>query len=444
MATPAPAPEPAARGLKRALGLWGLILYGIIVIQPTAAMSPYGLVSVKAHGHVVSCLLLVMIAMVFTALSYGRMARAHPTAGSAYTYVTEEIHPLPGYVTGLAMAMDYVVNPLICTIFASKLMLNYVPQVPYAIWAIVFAATFTGLNLVGIRTTARINAALAAFMGAVILLIVAAAIRYIRQMPALPPGFFTRPFYDPVTFRWRDFMEGTSAGVLTFIGFDGISTLSEEVENPRRNVLLATVLTCVATGVLGALYVYPAQLAWPETTFPDQDTAYVYVAGRIGGPMLFGLLNATLLVATIGSGIASLLGAARLLYGMGRDGALPERFFGYVSENGEPRNNVLLVGAIALVGAYVVSFDLGVSLLNFGALVAFLGVNAAAFVRYVVRERQHTISMIAPPVIGFLSCLAIFVSVAGKATIAGGAVLGIGLLYGMFVRRSLSLGRLES
>jgi putrescine importer len=437
MSTPTP-------GLKRALGLWGLILYGIIVIQPTAAMSPYGLVSVKAHGHVVSCLLLVMVAMVFTALSYGRMARAYPSAGSAYTYVSEEIHPLPGYVTGLAMAMDYIVNPLICTIFASKLMLNYLPAIPYAVWVVVFAATFTALNLVGIKTTSRINAVLAAFMGAVILLIIAAAVRYILRMPSFPPGFFTRPFYDPATFNWRDFMEGTSAGVLTFIGFDGISTLSEEVENPRRNVLLATVLTCVATGVLGALYVYPAQLAWPESTFPDQDTAYVYVAGRIGGPVLFGLLNATLLVATIGSGIASLLGAARLLYGMGRDNALPRRFFGYVSHNGEPRNNVLLVGAIALVGAYVVNFDLGVSLLNFGALIAFLGVNAAAFMRYVVREKERTISMIVPPVLGFVSCLAIFASVAAKPMIWGVAILAAGVAYGMFVKRSFSLGRLES
>jgi amino acid transporter len=453
MANPAPvaassSPEHGAPGLKRALGLWGLVLYGIIVTQPTAAMSPYGLVGSKAQGHIVTCMLLVMVAMVFTALSYGRMARAYPSAGSAYTYVSQEIHPLPGYVVGLAMALDYVINPLICTIFASKLMLNYakdyLPWAKYEVWVVVFAVLFTALNLVGIKTSAKINAVLAAFMGGVILIILVAAIRYLLHQPSFPPGFFTRPFYDPETFSLAGLKGGLVAGVLTFIGFDGVSTLSEEVENPRRNVLLATVLTCVATGVIGALYVYPAQLVWPESTFPDVDTAYVWVAGRIGGPWLFHLVSATLLVATIGSGIAALLGAARLLYGMGRDNALPKGFFGYVSEDGEPRNNVLLVGAIALVGAYFVNFDAGVSLLNFGALVAFLGVNASAFMRYVVREKQRTFGAIVPPVLGFLTCLVILASVADKTMYWGCGILGAGLLYGLLVKRSFSLGRLET
>jgi len=188
---------------------------------------------------------------------------------------------------------------------------------------------------------------------------------------------------------------------------------------------------------------------WPESTFPDVDTAYVYVAGRMGGPVLFGLVNFTLLVATIGSGIGALLGAARLLYGMGRDNAIPRRFFGYVSENGEPRNNVLFVGAIALLGAYAVelkwmSFGLGVDLLVFGALVAFMGVNAAAFMRYVVRDKHRTISMIAPPVLGFLCCLVIWFDLSRPAKIWGFSLLGLGLAYGMFIKRSFSLGRLET
>src|SRR6476659_9561265 len=133
--------------LRRSLTLWDLILYGIIVIQPTAPMPAYGVFSNAGQGHVVTSILIAMVAMVFTALSYGRMARAYPSAGSAYTYVSEEIHPLAGYVTGLAMAMDYIINPLICTIFASKLALNYLPGVPYGVWAVIFAGTFTALNL---------------------------------------------------------------------------------------------------------------------------------------------------------------------------------------------------------------------------------------------------------------------------------------------------------
>jgi amino acid transporter len=314
-----------------------------------------------------------------------------------------------------------------------------------------FAFLLTGLNLVGIKTNAKINAGLAAFMGAVIVVILIAAARYVTNLPAIPEGFFTRPFYDPETFELGALWTGTSVAVLTYIGFDGISTLSEEVENPRRNVLLATVLTCLVVGVLAALQVYAAQLVWPETSFPDVDTAYVHVTGRMGGPALFGLVNATLLIATIGSGMGALLGAARLLYGMGRDDALPRGFFGFVDARGVPRNNVLFVGAIALIGAYLVefglmSFALGVELLNFGALIAFMGVNAAAFIHYVVRGRQRSPGMVLPPILGFAMCFYLWISLGLKAKVWGFTWLAAGVLYGIYVRRRsgrLSLGEMS-
>ncbi|HEX6740084.1 MAG TPA: APC family permease, partial [Vicinamibacteria bacterium] len=401
--------------------------------------------------HVVTAILIAMVAMAFTAFAYGRMARAYPSAGSAYTYVSREIDPVTGYLTGWSMAMDYILNPLICTILCSKLIMNYVPGVPYAAWAVFFAGLFIGLNLVGIKTNSRVNAALAIFMGAVILWILVAAVRYVMNLPTWPAGFFTRPFYDPQTFDLSALLGGTSIAVLTYIGFDGISTLSEEVENPRRNVLLATVLTCLLTGVLAALQVYAAQLVWPESTFPDVDTAYVHVTGRMGGPLLFGVVNATLLIATVGSGMAALLGAARLLYGMGRDDALPRGFFGFVDSRGVPRNNVLLIGGIALVGAYLVefglmSFSLGVELLNFGALIAFMGVNAAAFMRYVVREKQRTVGMVVPPILGFALCAYLWYSLGWKAKVWGFAWVLVGVLYGLYVKRRsgrFSLGEMS-
>src|SRR5262249_13302292 len=159
-------------------------------------------------------------------------------------------------------------------------------QVPYVVWAVFFAALFTALNLVGVKTNAKINAGLALFMGAVIVIVLVAAVRYILGLAVYPPGFFTHPFYDPATFDSKALFTGTSLAVLTYIGFDGSSTLSEEVENPQRNVLLATVLTCLLTGVLAAVQVYAAQLVWPELTYPDVDTAFVYVTGRMGGPLL--------------------------------------------------------------------------------------------------------------------------------------------------------------
>lgn len=436
MSNEASAASTTTAGLRRALTLWDLVLYGIVVIQPTAPMPLFGVVYQEAGGHVVTAVLIAMVAMLFTALSYGRMARAYPAAGSAFTYVGRELHPALGYITGWSMAMDYMLNPVICTIWCSKAAGNIVPEIPYAVWAVFFAGLFTSLNLRGIRASARTNAVLAAGMGVVILIFFIVALRYILGLPQPGPDFFLRPLYNPETFSYSALFTGTSIAVLTYIGFDGISTLSEEVENPRRNILLATVLTCLFTGVLASLEVYAAQLVWPTgQAFPDVDTAYVHVAGHAGGLWLFHLVNLTLLVATIGSGTGAQLGAARLLYGMGRDNAIPKAFFGYVDPKRRiPRNNVLFTGGLALVGAFVLSYQLGAEMLNFGAFIAFMGVNLAAFVRYWVRTDRR-LRYFFPPLAGLLICFYIWLNLRWQAKLAGSAWLAVGVLYGAWKTR---------
>jgi len=369
--------------------------------------------------------------MLFTAISYGRMARAYPSAGSAFTYVGQEINPALGYITGWSMVMDYMLNPLICIVWISQQAHVFAPAIPYWGWAIVFALLFTGLNLQGIRASARMNTALAAGMGVVIAIFFVCAARYIFGHPHGGVGFFTRPFYDPATFAPGAVLGGTSIAVLTYIGFDGISTLSEEAENPRRNILLATVLTCVVIGILSALEVYAAQLAWPASQpFPDETTAFVYAAGRTWGP-LFAIVGFTLVVANFGSGMGAQLGAARLLFGMGRSNALPKAFFCVVdSKHRVPRNNVIFVGVVALAGAFVIDYDLGAQMLNFGALIAFMGVNAAALVRYYVRENEKRLRNLIPPALGFAVCLLLWLNLSRTAQIAGGIWMAAGIAFG--------------
>jgi putrescine importer len=422
--------------LRRTLTLWDLILYGVIVIQPVAPMSVFGVLSDRGHGHVVTTILIAMVAMLFTAISYGRMARAYPSAGSAFTYVGQEINPALGYVTGWSMVMDYMLNPIICTIWCSQQAHVFAPGVPYWTWAVFFAVVFTLLNVQGVKTSARVNSALAAAMGVVIAIFFVVAARYIFGHPHDSAGFYTHPFYDPSMWNTKAVLGGTSIAVLTYIGFDGISTLSEEAENPRRNILLATVLTCLVIGVLSAFEVYAAQLIWPASQpFPDVDTAFVHVAGRAWKPM-FGIIGFTLLVANFGSGMGSQIGAARLLYGMGRSNALPKSFFGMVDvKHRVPRNNVLFVGGIALIGAFVMSYGLGAEMLNFGALIAFMGVNAAAFVRYVIRDQKRTVSFIVPPALGFVICLLLWLSLSTPAKIAGTIWMLAGIAFGAWKTR---------
>ena len=421
-----------AAQLRRTLGLWDLILYGVVVIQPTAPMPVYGVVSERAHGHVVDAVLIAMVAMLFTAISYGRMSRAYPSAGSAFTYVGKEIHPTLGFITGWGMVMDYLLNPLICVILCAQLTLNISPQLPYMGCAIFYAVLFTALNLFGIQASARINSALAIGMAIVIAAFFAVAAHYIMNHFHGGPGFFTRPFYDPPHFRSRAVLGGTSLAVLTFIGFDGISTLAEEARNPRRDILLATVLVCIVIGVLAACEVYAAQLIWPTSRpFPNVETAFVHVAGMAGGRWMLNLVNGTLLVATIGSGMGSQLGAARLLYAMGRSKAIPQKFFGSIDKKRHiPQNNVIFSGVLALAGALTISFASGVDLLNFGALVAFMGVNAASFTHYFLKKRGTVLASACPPILGFIVCFVLWWNLNFHAKVAGILWMLLGLVYG--------------
>ncbi len=427
-------PESTVSALRRSLTLWDLILYGIIVIQPTAPMGVFGVLSNKGQGHVVTTILIAMVAMLFTAMSYGRMARAYPSAGSAFTYVGCELHPAAGYIAGWSMVMDYILNPLICIIWCSQAAINFAPQVPYPVWAVFFFLMFTGLNLRGVKASARVNTLLAAIMGAVVALFFVLAARYLLGQHQTVADL-TRPFYDPLTFSTKAILGGTSIAVLSYIGFDGISTLSEEAENPRRNIFLATVYTCLLIGLLSAAEVYVAQLIWPASepfSAAMVDTAFVHVAGRAAGLWFFAVMNLTLLVANFGSGMGAQLGAARLLFGMGRSGALPSKFFGAVdSVRRVPRNSVIFVGVIALIGAFSISYERGAEMLNFGALIAFMGVNLAAFVRYFVRaEKKQYLTHFFPPLLGFIICFVLWINLSYAAKLYGSIWMLAGIAYG--------------
>lgn len=433
-----PASPASAPSLKRVLGLSALVLYGIILIQPTAPMPLFGAAAVKAQGHVVTTVLIGMVAMLFTAVGYGRMANAYPSAGSAYAYVSREIHPALGYLVGWGMIFDYVMNPIICVIWCSKAVMNFLPGIPDAYVWYVFAAIvvfftilFTAMNLRGIEASSRTNAIIGAGLGVVIVLFLGAVVRFLWLQPPEGLAGWTRPFYDPQTYSFSVISGGAALAVLTYIGFDGISTLSEEVHNPRRNILLATVLVCLITGILASIQVYAAQLVWPQTTFPDVDTAFCYVAGKAGGKWLFVAVNLALLVASIGSGAGAHLGAGRLLYGMGRDNAIPRGFFAAVHPRTRiPSNNIILVGVLILIGALTLTYSLGAELLNFGALIAFMGVNVSSFVRYFLRGRRKTLWSCLPPLLGFSVCLYLWLSLSWKAKAAGLCWLAAGVLYG--------------
>lgn len=437
-------PEIAQPGselrLRKVLGLWDLVFYGMVLIQPTAPIPLFGVAQKLSNGHTVTTILIAMFAMIITAVSYGRMAAVYPSAGSAYTYVGRTINQHLGFLIGWAMLLDYVLQPLLNVVWISvALHSRYLTAVPFPIMALVVTAFITALNLIGIKSSARTNKLLLIAMCAVLAVFFVLGINYLFQREHWAGLFSIAPFYSPGTFNLRQIWGATSFAALTYIGFDGITTLSEDVENPKRNVLLATVLVCVVTGILSGAEVYLGQRIWPNWhTFGNLETAFMDVCQRVGGTYLFEAMGLVLILAALGSGLTGGLGAARLLFGMGRDGVLPRKFFAHLhSETNTPTYNILLIGAVAYLGAIGLNyignaFEHAGELLNFGAFLAFMGVNVSTFWHFTFARKGYQRRILADivlPLIGFAFCASIWWNLNNLAKVVGGLWFLAGFSY---------------
>jgi amino acid transporter len=431
--------RPEAR-LRRALSLWDLVLYGIVLIMPIAAVPLFGLVQQLSGGHAASAILLAMVAMVLTAYSYGRMAGKYPAAGSAYTFVREGFNAHMGFLAGWAMLLDYLLVPVVCILYAALTLERILPGLPYWVWCLAIVVLITTVNLLGVRSTANANLAMMVAALLVIVPFLVLAIRWLFVHQGWPGLFSVQPFYAPSTFHWKSLASGTALAALTYGGFDGVSTLAEEVENPRRNILLATVFVCVFTGLFGGLQVYLAQRVHPGfTDFPNVETAFMDVTRAVGGPWLFGAMATILIVTSLGSGLAAQAGISRLLYGMGRDGMLPRRFFGRLnSRTSVPANNILLVGVLAFAGCMVLNYERAAELINFGAFLAFIGVNASViriFYFHGERAKRSVIADLLLPLGGLLFCLVIWWNLSNAAKIVGCLWFVAGIAYDAILTR---------
>src|ERR1700730_13100615 len=433
---------PGVPRLRRTLTLWDLIFYGIVLIQPIAPVPLYGVAQKLSDGHFVTIILIALFAMLITAVSYGRMGALYPTAGSAYTYVGRGLNPHLGFLAGRAMILDSLLQRLINTVWISTaLHERYLPQVPYIAWAALIAGIMTVLNLAGVKSSARGNEVLLAVMSVVGAFFVWLAIRYLWQGQGWAGLLSTEPFYNPKTFDSHRILTATSFAALTYIGFDGVTTLAEDVENPKRNVLLAVVLTCIFAGVCSGFEAYLGARVWPDwRSFPNLETAFMDICSRVGVVFLFNAVGALLIVAAFGSGLTGTLGAARLLFGMGRDGVLPKKFFGYLKPGSStPTYNILLIGGLAFLGAVLLdyigsAYEHAGELLNFGAFLAFMGVNFACFWQFtVIAKKAGAQSKLLKdailPLIGFAFCGLIWWNLNNLAKTVGGIWFAVGIIY---------------
>jgi putrescine importer len=435
-------PAPVTQGFRPVLSFWALVLFGLAFVGPTAPYTFFGVGSVKSHGHFALVYLIAMLAISFTAVSYGRMAAAFPEAGSTYAYASRAIHPAAGYLAGWVMILDYLLMPMLCVIIASITCSKLLPTVPYAVWVLITAAMITGINLCGIEMTSRATIAFNAVLAVSIVWFIVASVRALTGGIGQGTLLSLKPFYNVPEFSLAAVMSATPIAVLSFLGFDGISTLAEDAKDPQKNVGRATILVCFLAGVIFILQTYLGQLIAPDYgRLNPVETAFSEIGRVIGGPALFFLIAFLVIAQAWASGITSQASASRMLFGMARDGRLPQRLFAYVHPVlRTPIYSVLLMGGLACTGALLLDLDQGAELVNFGACLGFMAVNLSVLGHYFVRQRQRRSSSriwanLVCPVLGFAICFYIWLSISPLAMRVGALWTVVGLVYLAFQTR---------
>ncbi|MGA7538107.1 MAG: APC family permease [Steroidobacteraceae bacterium] len=427
--------------LDRALGLRQLVVYGMIFMVPIAPMAVYGFVAQESHGMVPLVYVVGIVAMLFTALSYKRLSGEFPLAGSVYAYVQRGWHPYIGFLAGWMILADYLLVPALLYAFSASWLQGLLPMVPRWLWVLAFVAFNTAVNVVGIKLQARAHFLLLCIEIATLAVFFAAAIDFIFIAGHGAGGWSLQPFFQPRHLNGDFIATATSIAVLSFLGFDAISTLSEEVRNPRSTVGNATVATLLLLGVIFIAQTYLAALAHPDYRSLDATLGFFQIGREIGGAWLYLLL---IIVNVISAGIANALSAqlaiSRILFSMGRDRALPgSEYLSRVHHRLKtPVNATLFVAALSIAVALLIPEEAIVKLVNFGALSAFMLLNITVFVFFYLKRRRYrqVFSYLLFPALGLIIVAYVWKGFDRTTFLFGGAWLLVGATLGALKYRN--------
>ena len=426
--------------LQRALGKWDLLAYGMILMVPIAPMSIYGFVAQESHGMVALAYLVGMVGMLFTAMSYATLSRAFPVAGSVYSYAHRGLHEAVGFLAGWLILLDYILVPALLYILSAVAMRSIWPAIPAWAWVLAFIAFNGFVNLRGVEFTARANRYMLVFE--LITLAVFVAVGLAALHAGQGAGRLTlRPLYDPQGFSIATVVGATSVAVLSFLGFDGISTMAEESKGGRDAVGRATVLSLLLVGLMFMVQTWIAADLGQGRTFTDAGSAFYEICAAAGGTWLKVLVIAAV---AISSGIANAMAAqaavSRLLFAMARDGKLPAALARVHPRFRTPHVSTLLVCAVSVAASLVFVDDVEdlTRLVNFGALCSFLVVHVTVIRHRFLRERSGDwLRHLLCPVLGMLVIGYVLYEMDATAMRLGLAWLGIGVAYYLLLTRVL-------
>ncbi|MFD0829765.1 APC family permease [Neobacillus sp. M.A.Huq-85] len=427
--------------LKRSLKLWQIVVMGLSYMAPMAVFDTFGIVSGETNGHVPTAYIIALLGMLFTAISYGKLVRVFPEAGSAYTYTQKAINSHLGFLVGWSSLLDYLFLPMVNALLTKLYLNSLFPSVPDFIWVLIFVGIVTFLNLRSVNILANFNAFFVFVQIAIIIVFIVLVINGLNHGEGQGTVFNLQPF----------FKEGMNASLLitgatilcfSFLGFDAVTTLSEETPDPKKTIPKAILLTALCGGIIFIVTSFFIQLFFPDISrFKNPDAALPEIALYVGGKLFQSIFLCTTLVNTLASGLASQASISRLLYVMGRDNVFPEKWFGYIHPKYRtPVFNVILVGIISLSAWF---FDLvtATSLINFGALMAFTFVNLSVISHYAFRKKMHRtpkgfFNYVIMPLIGAGTVGVLWFNLEASSLIMGLAWFAIGFTYLLYLTKA--------
>jgi len=432
------APATQRVQLRKTLTLVQVVMMGLAYLQPMTIFDTFGIVSGLTDGHVATAYIFALIAVLFTAVSYGKLVQRFPSAGSAYTYAQKAISPHVGFMVGWSSLLDYLFMPMINILLAKIYLEAIFPGVPSWIFVVALVGMMTAFNLRGIKVVANLNSIIVVVQVAIMVVFLGLLVRGVYMGEGMGTLATTKPFFSENA-HVVPMITGATILCFSFLGFDGISSLSEETPNAGKVIPKAIFLTALIGGIIFVVVSYFLQLYFPDISrFKDPDASQPEIMLYVAGKFFQSVILCFSCVTVLASGMAAHAGVSRLLYVMGRDGVFPEKLFGYVHPKWRtPTFNVLLVGAVAMSA---VTFDLvtATALINFGALVAFTFVNLSVISQFYIREKRNRtlkdhINYLILPVIGALTVGALWLNLESSSMTLGLVWGAIGFGYLAFI-----------
>ena len=417
-----------------------LVIFGVAFLTPMIAYTIYGVIATASHGVESGSICFAVIAMLFTALSYGHMAKAFPAAGSTYTYTRKAINANLGVVAGWIVLLGYVFFPMAIWLIGASYFSAAVPAVPSWVWLIGFIVVTSLINIVGVEVGSKINFIMVSIQVVIIVAFLIFTIKAITEGMGEGTLASFSPFYNPdIDFSYT--VAGAAAACYCFLGFDALTTFTEDTIDPTKNIPRSIILTLLVCGAIFLVVTYFTHLVHPSFDYPNPDNAAYDIAKQVAPSIFGGIFLFGTIAGQFAAGLSAQASGARLLYAMGRDGVLPKKFFGNLNHKTQtPVNAIILTGVVALFAVFL-DVTKATAYINFGGFVAFFFVNISVIVYYFVRQKQRSVKgfflYLVFPVLGALLCLYLLVHLDKIAIILGCAWTVAGIIYLLVLTKGL-------